>query len=65
MIALPPRPDLDLSGLEMCIRDRFGTVAIMRLWLSRSSTSVGEALGFAASMLLTILAVQILSLIHI
>lgn len=39
----------------------FGTVAIMRLWLSRSSTSVGEALGFAASMLLTILAVQILT----
>lgn len=37
-----------------------GTVAILRLWLSRSATSVGEALGFALRLLPTLIALQIL-----
>lgn len=38
-----------------------GSVAILRLWLSRAATSVGEALVFAAKLLPTLIAVQILT----
>jgi len=37
-----------------------GTAGILRLWLSRSGTSVGEALTFALMMFPTMLAIQIL-----
>lgn len=38
----------------------FGTVAILRLWLGGAGISVGEALGFAATVFPTIFALQIL-----
>lgn len=38
-----------------------GTVAILRLWLSRTGTSVGEALTFAAMLFPTMIVAQILS----
>ena len=38
-----------------------GTVAILRLWLSRTATSVGEALAFAARMIPTLIGLQILT----
>lgn len=38
-----------------------GTIGVLRLWLSRSGTSVGEALTFAATLLPTMIAVQILT----
>lgn len=38
----------------------FAGIAILRLWLARSGTSVGEALSFAASFFLTIFLLQIL-----
>ncbi|WP_374525041.1 hypothetical protein [Sphingopyxis sp.] len=38
-----------------------GTVAILRLWLSRTGTSVGEAIGFAFRLLPTMIVVQILT----
>lgn len=38
-----------------------GTVAILRLWLSRSGTSVGEAIGFALRLLPTLIVLQILT----
>lgn len=37
-----------------------GTIGILRLWLSRTGTSVGEALAFAATMFLTAVVAQIL-----
>ena len=37
-----------------------GTAGILRLWLSRTGTSVGEALTFAATVFPTMLAIQIL-----
>lgn len=38
-----------------------GTVAILRLWLSRTGTSVGEAIGFALRLLPTMIVIQILT----
>lgn len=38
-----------------------GTVAILRLWLSRSGTSVGQALGFAVTLFPTVVIIQILT----
>ncbi len=38
-----------------------GTTAILRLWLSRSATSVGEALIFALMLFPTMVAIQLLS----
>ncbi|MBA3941686.1 MAG: hypothetical protein C0520_10785 [Sphingopyxis sp.] len=38
-----------------------GTVAILRLWLARAATSVGEALTFAAMLLPTMIGVQIVT----
>lgn len=38
-----------------------GTIGILRLWLSRSGTSVGEALTFAAMLFPTMVAVQFLT----
>lgn len=38
-----------------------GTAGILRLWLSRTGTSVGEALTFALTVFPTLLAIQILS----
>ena len=46
-------------GVALCAG--IGTIAILRLWLSRSGTSVGEALTFALMLLPTMIAVQILS----
>ncbi|PKP97874.1 MAG: hypothetical protein CVT74_12755 [Alphaproteobacteria bacterium HGW-Alphaproteobacteria-13] len=37
-----------------------GGVGVLRLWLSRTGTSVGDALGFALRMIPTVVAVQIL-----
>lgn len=38
-----------------------GTIAILRLWLARTGTSVGEALTFALMLFPTMVAIQILS----
>ncbi|MDZ3831408.1 MAG: hypothetical protein U0S50_06280 [Sphingopyxis sp.] len=38
-----------------------GTLAILRLWLARSGTSVGESLGFAAALFPTMIIVQLLT----
>lgn len=38
-----------------------GTLAILKLWLSRSATSVGEALTFALRLLPTMIAIQLLA----
>lgn len=38
-----------------------GTIAILRLWLARAATSVGEALTFAATLLPTMIGVQIVT----
>jgi len=38
-----------------------GTLAILRLWLSRNATSVGEALAFAGRMIPTLIGLQILT----
>ena len=38
-----------------------GTIAILRLWLSRTGTSVGEAIGFALRLLPTVIILQILT----
>ncbi|MBL0915312.1 MAG: glycerophosphoryl diester phosphodiesterase membrane domain-containing protein, partial [Sphingopyxis sp.] len=38
-----------------------GSLAILRLWLSRSATSVGEALGFGVRLLPTMIALQIVT----
>lgn len=42
------------------IASLIGTVAIMRLWLSRGSTSVGEAIGYTLSLLPTLIILLII-----
>lgn len=53
MQALPYQIPVGLLSL-------IGTVAIMRLWLARTSTSVGESLAFSLMAFVTVLIVQIL-----
>lgn len=46
--------------LAIAVASTLGSVAILRLWLARSGTSVGEALVFAAAMIPTLIAIFIL-----
>ena len=43
--------------LAIAVASTLGSVAILRLWLARSGTSVGEALAFAAAMIPTLIAI--------
>ena len=43
--------------LAVMVASTLGSVAILRLWLARSGTSVGEALGFAFTMLPTLIVI--------
>ena len=46
--------------LAVAIVSAVGGIAILRLWLARTGTSVGDALGFAAMLVPTMIVVQIL-----
>jgi ABC-type multidrug transport system fused ATPase/permease subunit len=46
--------------LAVALASTLGSVAILRLWLARSGTSVGEALAFAFTMIPTLLAVFVI-----
>lgn len=46
--------------LALAIASTLGSVAILRLWLARSGTSVGEALAFAFMMIPTLLAMFVI-----
>lgn len=51
--------------IVVALTTMIGTVAILRLWLSRSGVSVGEALTFGLMLFPTMLVAQILSVIAI
>lgn len=46
--------------LMVAVASTLGSVAILRLWLARAGTSVGEALGFAFAMIPTLIAIFLL-----
>ncbi|GAO78449.1 hypothetical protein [Sphingopyxis sp. C-1] len=43
--------------LGIALASTFGSIAILRLWLARAGTSVGEALAFAFAMIPTLIAI--------